>query len=369
MINVNREPNALIVGGGPAGLAAAIELQKRGVQDIIVIDRDDAIGGLPRFCHHLGFGFGYSHRLETGPSFVRRLQRELDDTKVRILTSTTLISVDASARCTIVGPQTGITTLVPSVVILATGIREANRGNLLIPGARPTTGIWTTGLLQQLVSRGVPIPNAIKRIAILGTEHVAFSAIFTAAKAGLKVVAMIEDDCRVQSYRPAAWLARMLGVEILLNSRIETIFANGDILEGAAVTSARGTRRIAFDALITSGNWIPETASISSTISIDPVTGGPHIDQAMRTSTPGVLAAGNMLRGVETSGWAAFEGQRAGRAAALILNHGLSRSQASARRKIAIGASLPQYWGSEPKLAELAQRAPVRFIRTYQTPL
>ncbi|MBM3524904.1 MAG: FAD-dependent oxidoreductase, partial [Alphaproteobacteria bacterium] len=147
--------SVVIVGAGPAGLAAAHALVERGVRDIVVIDRDDAPGGLPRFCHHPGFGWEYTHRLETGPRFVNRLLGAVDASAVRVVPRTTALAIHPGLEVEIVGVELGHARLRTRAVVLATGIRERPRSARLAPGRRPERGVMTTGQLQQLVARGV----------------------------------------------------------------------------------------------------------------------------------------------------------------------------------------------------------------------
>src|SRR5919108_6061401 len=170
---MDTDPRVLIVGAGPAGLAAAHALSRRGIDNILIIDRDDEPGGLPRFCDHPGFGLEYARWLCTGPGFVKRLLRDLDGADVRIACRTTLLSLRDGPEAEIVGPTLGLRQLRPQAVILATGIREASRGNLAVPGGRAECGLLTTGQLQQMVARKVALPKHIKSIVIHGTEHVA----------------------------------------------------------------------------------------------------------------------------------------------------------------------------------------------------
>lgn len=176
-------PRVLIVGAGPAGLAAAAELTRSGISDVLVIDRDDSPGGLPRFCHHPGFGLEYARWPYSGPAFARKMLGQLQGTPVRISMGTTLLSLENGPVCEVMGPEFGYARLEPQVVIVATGIREANRGNRVVPGVRPPQGILTTGLLQQLVHRNVRLPSSLRRLVVVGTEHVSFSAILTARHA------------------------------------------------------------------------------------------------------------------------------------------------------------------------------------------
>lgn len=344
---MDRDPELVIVGAGPAGLAAAREAATQGIADILVIDRDDAPGGLPRFCDHPGFGLEYAHWPYRGPNFVQRMMRDLVSTKVRVECATTMISLGEGPTLEIVGPRSGYRRLRPRAVVLATGIREASRGNRTIPGARPEHGILTTGQLQQLVARNVPLAPHVKRLAVIGTEHVAFSALWTARHGGYRVTSLIGAENTIRSFAPARWLATAFGAEIVLDARLSEIVADGNRV--TAVRCERQGRAItrACDGVVFTAEWIPETAALrGSGLMIDAQSGGPVIDQAMRTSLAGVFAAGNMLRPVESSGWAANEGRQAGHMAARFIRGGLSPVQG--RTRLVAGAGLayvvPQRW-------------------------
>ena len=284
------DPRVLIVGAGPAGLAAAHALARQGIGGILIIDRDDEPGGLPRFCHHPGFGLEYARWPYTGPGFVKRLLRDLEGADVRIACRTTLLSLRDDPEVEVVGPSMGLRTLRPQAVILATGIRESNRGNLVVPGDRAEQGILTTGQLQQMVSRKVPLPKRLKSIIVVGTEHVAFSAIWTARKAGLRVTAMIGGEDRIMSFAPFGSLARLCGTAIMTDSRIREIEAKDGAVVAAIIENPQGTRRLATDGVVFTANWIPETAALAGgPVALDAGTAGPRIDQAMRTSSRGDL--------------------------------------------------------------------------------
>ena len=357
------DPRVLIVGAGPAGLAAAHALSKQGIGNIFVIDRDDEPGGLPRFCHHPGFGLEYARWPYTGPGFARRLLRDLHGADVRILSRTTLLSLRDGPEVEIVGPTTGLRRIRPEAVILATGIRESNRGNLAVPGGRAESGILTTGQLQQIVARKVALPARLKSVIVVGTEHVAFSAIWTARKAGLRVTAMIGAEDRIMSFAPFGTLGILLGTQVLTQSRLREIETKDGAVTGALVETPHGTQRLAADGIVFTANWIPETAALAgSPVALDPATRGPRIDQAMRTSGRGVFAAGNVLHGVESSGWCANEGRHAGDMVARYLRGEIGGDQAGAA--IALSSHLdfivPQLWdGAEGPPFNLRMKADV----------
>ncbi|SFV29504.1 FAD-dependent oxidoreductase [Hyphomicrobium facile] len=315
-----RDPKVLIVGAGPAGLAAAAELTKRGVSDILIIDRDDAPGGLPRFCAHPGFGIGYSAIPRFGPEFSARLVRAVEDKNVRILCSTTMTALDNGPAVSITGPECGYRIIKPRTVILATGIREANRGNRMVPGDRPEAGVLTTGLLQQMVARSVPFPAAMKSIVVVGTEHVSFSAIWTAHHAGLKVRMMVDDGPRISSFRPVGWLAKAIGIDIRLRTHVAAIKARDNRVSGIVVDGPRGTETIACDGVVFTAGWIPEVAAVATgPVKVDGQTGGLAVNRAGLTNVPGVFAAGNVLSPLKASGSCAIQGRRVGLSVAKYL--------------------------------------------------
>jgi thioredoxin reductase len=312
-----------IIGSGPAGLAAAAQLACDGITQILIIERDDAPGGLPRFCNHLGFGWEYSHRLDTGPRFVRRLLQDLPPT-ARILLRTTALSVSPGPLVNIVGPETGVASIKANAVLVATGIRERSRGSRLVPGTRPEHGILTTGLLQQLVARGVSI--APGRMVVVGSEHVAFSAILTGWRAGLRTVAMVELQARPQSWPIAALIGRAMGTEMLVGTQILEVLGRNRV-ESVVVREIGGqVRTIACEYVLFSGSWVPETSLIvDSGGEVDEKSGGPIVDQYLRTTIPAVFAAGNVLRPVESSGRAALEGVLAARCVAALLGRHITQ--------------------------------------------
>ncbi|UCI22776.1 NAD(P)/FAD-dependent oxidoreductase (plasmid) [Mesorhizobium sp. B2-1-8] len=331
-----RDPAVIVVGAGPAGLAAATEMARRGVRDILVIDRDDAPGGLPRFCSHPGFGLGYLTVPRSGPGFVRSLLRPLESSQVRILCGTTLISLDEGPVATLTGPELGYRTLRPRAIILATGIREANRGNRLVPGDRPAVGVLTTGLLQQMVARNVPFPADMKSLVVVGTEHVSFSAVLTARHARLKVRAMIEEEPRISSYSPLAWLARVAGIDIRLKTRVAAIKAKDNRVSGVEVERNGVIVIIPCDGVVFTAGWIPEvSALLNGPLDIDAATGGLAVDDQNATSLAGVYSAGNVLHPLKASGTCARQGRQVGTVVAGYLStaRGCSNRSIGSSRK------------------------------------
>ena len=357
---IPRQAAVVVIGAGPAGLAAARVLADRGVRAVLVLDRDDAPGGVPRFCHHLGFGWEYTRRIESGPKFVRRLLGALDPAVVTIATRTTVLDLRPGPEIEIVGADCGPARIRAGAVVVATGIRERSRAARLVPGRRPERGILTTGQLQQMVARGVPVGG--RHAVIVGTEHVSFSVLLTARRAGLEIVAMVEPLDRVMSYAGIGWAARtVLGVPIHLSSRIDDI-AGGEAVESVVIHGPSGSFALPCDTVIFTGDFLPDAnLTRTSGAAIDPRTGGPIVDQRGRTSLPGVFAAGNLLRAVESGGIAALEGASVGANAAAYVGGALDWTDDAPPVQLGDGLAylVPQCWDRKRAVATAIATLPI----------
>lgn len=312
---------ALVVGAGPAGLNAAIELKKLGVRDVLVVEREPEAGGMPRFCHHTGFGREDLWRMWSGPRYAKYYRELAERHDVDVRASTTILGWNDSHSLNFTSPN-GLGKIEARAILLATGVRERPRAARLVPGTRPQ-GIYTTGSLQRFVyQEHLPVG---KRAVIVGAELVSLSALLTLRHAGVKCVAMVTEESRHQiqfPYTAMKWLYADLltRTPIITNTRISNIFGQKRV-EGIELTHVNGqTERVDCDTVIFTGNWIPEhELARSGGLALSPVTHGPVVDAAFRTSEAGIFAAGNLLRGVETADRCALEGRRAARGIAAFL--------------------------------------------------
>lgn len=330
-----KHADVLIVGAGPAGMAAALELKKLGVRDIVVAERESEAGGIPRMCGHIGFGLRDLHLVMTGPSYARKYREMAEAAGIRIYTDTTITGWETSLTSSLERDERialdftspdGLGTVEARSVLLATGVRERPRAARLVPGYRPQ-GVFTTGSLQRFVyEHRLPVG---KRAVIVGAEQVSLSVVLTLMHAGVKVLNLITELPRHQFYLPLFLPAKILYADllarspVLTNSRVSNIFGRQRV-EGIEVTDlASGrTRTIECDTVIFTGDWIPENElARRGNVRTEKPSLGPQVDSLYRTSRAAVFAAGNLLRGVETADWAALEGRAAARSVARYLEN------------------------------------------------
>ena len=323
------QADVLIVGAGPAGLAAAIELKKQGIKNILVVDREPEAGGMPRMCHHTGFGREDLWRMYSGPRYARYYRELAEKNDVEIRTSTTIMGWGATAvsgdgsTLKFTSPN-GLGEIEAGAVLLATGVRERPRAARMIPGTRPQ-GVFTTGSLQRFVyQEHLPVG---KCAVIVGAELVSLSALMTLQHANVKCVMMTTEKSKHQiefPYIVMKWVVAdiLMRTPIITNTRVTNIYGHKRV-EGIELSHTNGHIEIVeCDTVIFTGNWIPENEMARlGGLEIDPVTRGPKINAEFHSSVKGVFVAGNLLRGVETADHCAIEGMKAGRAIAKYLLH------------------------------------------------
>jgi NADPH-dependent 2,4-dienoyl-CoA reductase/sulfur reductase-like enzyme len=298
-----------IVGAGPAGLAAALALKRCGIADILVLERESEAGGVPRHCGHPPFGLREFGRVMTGPTYARHLRTAAGNAGIEVRTGWSVLRLHPGGRLDLATPE-GIGSLTAARVLLATGARETPRAARLVGGDRPQ-GVLTTGALQALIHLERLVP--FRRPVVVGTELVSFSALLTCRHAGIVPAAMIEDGPRTIARRPAAVLARALGVPVLYRTGVEAVLGRSRVA-AVRLTRADGSRvELACDGVVFTGRFQPVAELVrASHLAFDPGSGGPAIDQYGRCSDPAYFAAGNLLRAVETAGWSFREGRTIG---------------------------------------------------------
>jgi thioredoxin reductase len=362
--------DVLVVGAGPAGLTAAAELRRLGVRRVLVVDREAAAGGIPRHSFHLGYGLRDLHRVLSGPSYANALTDAAAQAGAELRTGCTVTELrsacdgrpgDRALSATLTSGS-GIVAVTAAAVLLATGCRERPRAARLVPGDRPS-GVLTTGELQQRVYLGGErLPG---RALVVGAEHVSFSAAVTLAHAGARVLALVTDQPRHQSYaafklgaalrwRVPVWtstaVTRVTGVTGRLAAvnvaRVPSPDAAG--VDGASRANGPADRRarpVECEWLVFTGDWIPDhVLARTAGVPLDAGTLGPAIDTTMATSTPGVFAAGNLVHAAETADVAALSGRHAARQIAAYLAGGGSAAPPRPAAPVPVIAEPPLRW-------------------------
>jgi thioredoxin reductase len=342
---VRRSVRVAIVGGGPAGLAAAEELGRRGVDGVVVLERELEAGGVPRHAVHQGFGLRDLHRSLSGPRYAERRRGLAEGANARIECGTAVTGWSADGALELTSPS-GREALEAGAVLLATGCRERPRAARLIAGARPA-GVMTTGTLQQLVYLHGGRPG--RRAVIVGAEHVSFSALATLAHGGAEAVAMLTELPRHQSFAAFRIGAALRYRVPLLTSTTVVAIEGRERVEAVRVRDldGGGERLLPCDLVVLTANWVPE-AELARTggTEIDAGTQGPAVDASLRTSREGVFAAGNLTGAAETADLAALSGRHAAAAIAAYLQR---RSWPAAR--VPIEYQAPVLWAVPNRVA------------------
>ncbi|MFD4344377.1 NAD(P)/FAD-dependent oxidoreductase [Streptomyces coelicoflavus] len=299
----SRQVDVLVVGAGPAGLATAARLARTGVR-VEVLEREQSPGGVPRHCAHRGFGT-WPHAL-TGPAHARLLAASAERAGADVRTGVTALDWAGPRTLTTVGPQ-GAETLTARAVVLATGARERPRAARLVPGTRPA-GVYTTGELQQAVHLyGQRIGT---RAVIVGAENVSHAAADTVRAAGAEVVALVTELPRAPAAPARTLTARLRHRTPVLTGTTVTELLGRGRLSGVRVRHRDGrTTTLRCDTVVFTGDFVPDhELARRGALTLDPGTRGPAVDGALRTSRPGVFAAGSVLHAVESAATAAREG-------------------------------------------------------------
>ena len=343
----------VVIGGGPAGLTAATALAARGAGSVILVEREAEAGGIPRHCHHLGYGIRDLRRMLSGPAYAALLSQRARAAGVDLRTET-MVTGWAGERTLEITSPAGRYQLGADAVVIATGARERPRPARLVPGDRPR-GILTTGHLQNLVHRSLlPIGT---RAVVVGAELVSWSAVMTLRAAGCATVAMTTEHPRSEaptSVRVAG--AAVLRTPVLTRTKVVGIRGRGRVSAVEIEDQRFGVRReIACDTVVFTGDWIPDHELVRlGGIDLDPATLGPRVDGALSTNRGGVFAAGNLLHPVETADVAALDGRHVADSVLRFLG---APAQASLPQGVRLEAGAGFDWVS-PQLIRAGQPPP-----------
>ena len=313
----------VIIGGGPAGLAAAISAYDNGCRSILLIERDGRLGGILNQCIHNGFGLHTFKEELTGPEYADRYIRRFNEIQVDLMLQTTVLSISKDKEIRAINEKEGLVTIKAKAVVLAMGCRERSRGALNIPGSRPA-GVYSAGTAQKLVNIDGKMPG--KRVVILGSGDIGLIMARRMTLEGAKVLAVVElmpysgglkrniVQC-LEDFDIPLYLSHTV-TKIEGKNRVEAVTVS-EVDENRK--SIPGTEvRYECDTLLLSCGLIPEnelTSDLGADIST--VTNGPVVDSNLETSIPGVFACGNVLHVHDLVDFVSEEAANAGKNAAL----------------------------------------------------
>ena len=315
----------VIIGGGPAGLAAAIAAREAGVEDLVILERDRELGGILNQCIHNGFGLHTFKEELTGPEYAARFIEKAAGHKIPYLLHTMVMDVSSDRVVTAMNREEGLFQIKAKAIVLAMGCRERSRGALNIPGYRPA-GIFSAGTAQRLVNIEGYMPG--KEVVILGSGDIGLimARRMTLEGAKVKVVAELMPYSGGLK-RNIVQCLDDFGIPLKLSHTVVDIEGKERV---SAVTIQEvgpdrkpipGTEeRYTCDTLLLSCGLIPENElSRAARVSLSPVTSGPVVNESFETSVPGVFACGNVLHVHDLVDYVSEEAGNAGRAAAAYL--------------------------------------------------
>jgi len=312
----------VVIGGGPAGMAAAVAAREEGVQKILLIERDRELGGILQQCIHNGFGLHHFKEDLTGPEFSERYIRRMEELEIPCKLDTTVLEITAGREILYINAREGVTKVSAGAIVLAMGCRERSRGAVNIPGSRPA-GVFTAGTAQRLINMEGYMVG--RRIMMLGTGDIGLIMARRLTLEGAKVIAVLARKPYPGGLmRNVAQCLYDYDIPLMLRHTIVEIQGR-DRVTGVLVADTDensrpipGSERLyECDTVILSVGLIPENElSLSAGVQLDPHTGGPVVDESRQTSVAGIFACGNVVHVHDLVDFVVEESEIAGKGAA-----------------------------------------------------
>ena len=345
-----KQYDLVIIGGGSAGMAAAIGAYKKGIRDILILERDTEPGGILLQCIHNGFGLHTFGEELTGPSYAQRFTEQIRELGIHLETSTMVLHLHSDKTIDYISKASGYVQIQARAIILAMGCRERPRGAIGIPGTRPA-GIWTAGTAQRYLNLDGILPG--KKVFILGSGDIGLIMARRMTLEGAQVMGVAE----LMPYsnglpRNLKQCLEDFNIPLYLSHTVTDIRGR-ERLEEVVISQADerrqpipGTEKVfPVDTLLLSVGLIPENyLSEEAEIPLHPRTRGPLVDESYQTQVPGIFACGNVLHVHDLVDFVSAEGTATGEAAARYLTEGLADTAAitAASADHTIGYVLPQ---------------------------
>ena len=325
----------VIIGGGPAGLAAAASAKREGIDSILILERDTQLGGILNQCIHNGFGLHTFKEELTGPEYAQRFIDQVEELKIEYKLNTMVMDINSSKEITAMNRTDGLFHIQAKSIVLAMGCRERSRGALNIPGYRPA-GIYSAGTAQRLVNIEGYMPG--REVVILGSGDIGLimARRMTLEGAKVKVVAELMPYSGGLK-RNIVQCLDDFGIPLKLSHTVVDIRGK-ERLEGITIAQVDNTGKpipgteedYSCDTLLLSCGLIPEN-EISRSIGVDmePITSGPIVNESLETSVEGVFACGNVLHVHDLVDFVSEEAAAAGRNAAAYVKAGCTLGEKS----------------------------------------